>query len=186
VTLNVVGPGDETEVLIGLDPDVQRRIRMLGRLDDGQKASQLAAADIYVAPNTMGESFGIVLLEAMAAGTAVLASDLMAFRRVLDQGSAGMTFAVDDPEDLATKALELLDNRELRDELAAAGRRRVAGFDWEHIAQRILAVYDSVRVPGEKVRVDLRGQLVGRLAGRSSASSDRRGPTDRPRGGSGR
>lgn len=185
-TLNIVGPGDEAEVLAGVDAHVRQRIRMLGRLDDEQKASQLAAADIYVAPNTMGESFGIVLLEAMAAGTTVLASDLMAFRRVLDQGSAGMTFAVDDPEDLAAKALELLDNPELRDELAAAGRRRVAAFDWEHIAQRILAVYESVSVPGEKVRVDLRGQLVGRLAGRGTVSNDRRGQSDRPRGGGGR
>ena len=68
------------------------------------------SADIYVAPNTGGESFGIVLLEAMASGTPVLASDLEAFRRVCDEGRAGASFVNEDPADLARAAIELLDD----------------------------------------------------------------------------
>ncbi len=60
------------------------------------KASALRSVDVYCAPNTGGESFGIVLVEAMAAGTAVVASDLDAFRRVLNNGEAGRLVPVDD------------------------------------------------------------------------------------------
>ena len=67
-------------------------IRFLGQVDDAEKASAMRSADVYCAPNTGGESFGIVLVEAMAAGTAVVASDLDAFRRVLRDGDAAGWF----------------------------------------------------------------------------------------------
>lgn len=166
-TLIVIGPGDAREALGDMDSASRERIHVLGRLDEDRKAQELASADLYVAPNTGGESFGIVLLEAMAAQTAVLASDLTAFERVLDGGGAGALFATGNAEDLARRANALLDNDVARQKLVEAGCHRVASFDWAHIARRVEAVYDSVIVPGEPVRVDLRGQLVGRLARRS-------------------
>lgn len=71
----------------------------------------LRSADVYCAPNTGGESFGIVLVEAMAAGTAVVASDLDAFRRVLEDGEAGRLVPVEDPAALAEALIAVLGTR---------------------------------------------------------------------------
>ena len=87
--LLVAGPGDVDEVRRELPEPVRDRVVLLGLVSDADKARMLRSVDVYVAPNTGGESFGIVLLEAMAAGTPVLASDLEAFRAVLDDGRAG-------------------------------------------------------------------------------------------------
>ena len=138
--------------------------RSLGRLSDTEKADALASADIYVAPNTGGESFGIVLLEAMAAGTPVVASDLEAFARVLDYGAAGRTFHNGNSESLAAVVTRLLDDPGERDRLRAAGRQRAAAFDWQRIAADIADVYDAVATPGHPVEPDLVGQLLGRWA----------------------
>jgi phosphatidylinositol alpha-mannosyltransferase len=121
----------------------------------------LRSVDVYVAPNTGGESFGIVLLEGMAAGAAVLASDLEAFRLVLDDGSAGVLVPAGDSGALAAEAVRLLQDSGARAALTSAAERVVARYDWERIASRILAVYDTVAVPGEKVVEDSRGQAFG-------------------------
>lgn len=164
--LLVIGPGDLDDVLDGRDSAVRDSIVALGRLDERDKASALAAADVYVAPNTGGESFGIVLLESMAAGTPVVASDLEAFERVLDGGRAGLTFPVGDSAALASRANRLLSDDALRAEYAALGRQRVTAYDWETVARDVIAVYDSATAGTAGVTEDLRGQLVGRLARR--------------------
>jgi len=122
--------------------------------------------DIYVAPNTGGESFGIVLLEAMAAGTPVVASGLDAFRRVLDDGVAGRLFAVGDAAGLADEVVDLLGDPQERAALQEAGWRRAALYDWPRVAQDLLDVYASVTAGQGPVTEDLRGQIVGRFAGR--------------------
>jgi phosphatidylinositol alpha-mannosyltransferase len=175
--LVVIGPGDIEQALSRVEPRLRGGIRMLGRIDESRKATQLASADLYVAPNTGGESFGIVLLESMAAGTAVLASDLVAFERVLDGGRAGALFITGDADDLAAKANELLSDSSARRRLEEAGRERVQQFDWAHIARQVEAVYDSVTVSGETVQVDLRGQIVGRL-GRRVSDARIEGPSE--------
>ncbi len=164
VRLLVAGPGDIEEIRGDLPPEVAEHITFLGLVDEETKARAFLSADIYVAPNTGGESFGIVLLEAMASGTPVLASDLEAFRRVTAEGRAGASFVNEDPDDLAKAAIALLSDREERARLSAEGRIRAREFDWETVAKRIVEVYESVTVTGEKVTEDLRGQLVGRLA----------------------
>jgi len=141
-------------------------VQFLGRISDEDKARALRSVDVYVAPHTGGESFGIVLVEAMAAQAAVVASDLPAFRRVLEDGRSGRLFANQDPAALATALIELLVDPDLRAAYVAAADARVRGFDWDRVVDDVIAVYDSVHMPGEKVTVDLRGQLVGRLAGR--------------------
>jgi phosphatidylinositol alpha-mannosyltransferase len=163
VTVLVAGPGDVDEVRAGLAPELADRVEFLGLVSEQDKARALHSADIYVAPNTGGESFGIILLEAMAAGAPVVASDIEAFQRVLDEGRAGVHFRNEDPDDLAAVLIALLCDEPRRDALRAAGRVRAAQFDWATVARQVLAVYESVTPGGEKVEADLSGQFWGRL-----------------------
>ena len=84
-----------------LPEEMRARVEFLGMVSDEDKARLLRSVDLYVAPNTGGESFGIILVEAMSAGAPVLASDLDAFAQVLDQGAAGELFANEDADALA-------------------------------------------------------------------------------------
>lgn len=147
----VMGGGDKDEALALLGDT--GGVRFLGRVDDEEKARTLAEADVYCAPNTGGESFGIVLVEAMAAGTAVLASDLDAFRRVLRDGECGQLFATGRSESLAEHLVALLEEDARRADLVARAAEAVEGYDWPVVCTRVLRVYETVRAPGEKVRV---------------------------------
>jgi phosphatidylinositol alpha-mannosyltransferase len=102
----------------------------------------------------------------------VLASDLEAFRRVCDDGRAGASFVNEDPADLARAAIALLDDAGERARLRTEGFERAREFDWETVAGRVLEVYESVTVTGERVSEDFRGQLIGRL---SRGDRDERG-----------
>ncbi len=144
VRLLVVGGGDVEEARSGLPVAVRDRISFLGRLVDEEKARALATADLYVAPNTGGESFGIILVEAMSAGATVLASDIPAFQRVLGHGRYGVTFRSEDGDDLARQAGALLDDPDRRAAVAEAARTAVRQYDWSSIASRILQVYETV------------------------------------------
>lgn len=84
VRLLVAGRGQEQDFLHELPDELRASVVMLGMVSEHDKAALLRSVDVYVAPNTGGESFGIILLEALAAGTPIVASDLPAFRRVLD------------------------------------------------------------------------------------------------------
>ena len=142
--LLVAGPGDAEEALANVPPAVRERIIMLGLVSDADKARMLRSVDVYVAPNTGGESFGIILTEAMAAGTAIAASDLDAFRRVLDDGRAGALFPTGDPAGMARVLGGLLDDPARRAALAAAGHEAVAAYDWPVVARQVLDVYETV------------------------------------------
>ncbi|HET6816084.1 MAG TPA: glycosyltransferase family 4 protein [Mycobacteriales bacterium] len=138
--LLVAGPGD-------LEGDVDPRVTVLGQVDEGRKASVYRSVDVFVAPNTGGESFGIILLEAMAAGTPIVASDLDAFRRVLESGEgdgpAGVVATVSDPESLAHACSQLLASPARRDALRASGTRLVARYDWSVVGREVLRVYET-------------------------------------------
>ncbi|MEB3022567.1 glycosyltransferase family 4 protein [[Mycobacterium] crassicus] len=148
----VVGRGDEDE-LRSKAGALAGHLRFLGQVEDAEKASALRSVDVYCAPNTGGESFGIVLTEAMAAGAAVVASDLDAFRRVLRDGAAGRLVPVDDPAALATALIELLDDDALRASYVAAGTDAVRRYDWSVVADQIMRVYETVAGVGGKVTV---------------------------------
>ena len=163
VRLLVAGPGDEDEVRSSLAPELRDRVHFLGLVSDADRAAMLRSVDVYVAPNTGGESFGIILLEAMAAGTPVLASDIEAFRLVLEDGKAGELFQVESPSDLALRADLLLSDSRRRDDLRSAGFEVVRKYDWEQVARRVLAVYETVTWSGLPVREDSRGQAIGRF-----------------------
>jgi phosphatidylinositol alpha-mannosyltransferase len=138
--LLVAGPGERDR---GLDP----RVVLLGQVDETRKASVYQSVDVFVAPNTGGESFGIILLEAMAAGTPIVASDLDAFRRVLDSGEgdapAGAVATVGDPESLAHACAGLLASPARRAALQSAGRELVARYDWAVVGREVLRVYET-------------------------------------------
>jgi phosphatidylinositol alpha-mannosyltransferase len=160
----VAGPGDQEEQIKKIPSGLLPHIRFLGMVSDEDKARALKAATVYVAPHTGGESFGIVLVEAQAASTPVLASDLYAFRKVLEEGRSGRLFPTGDSEALGVALIELLDDPLEREALAMQGNRRVRDFDWDSVVDDVIAVYESVHLPGEKVTEDLRGQIVGRFA----------------------
>lgn len=152
VQLLVIGRGDEDE-LRRQAGDFAAHLHFLGQVDDAAKASALRSADVYCAPHTGGESFGIVLVEAMAAGTAVVASDLDAFRRVLRDGEAGRLVPVDDPAALAAALIDLLADDALRARYVAAGADAVRRYDWSVVADQIIRVYETVAGVGGKVSV---------------------------------
>ena len=163
VRLLIAGPGEPADTLRKLSREDRASVTVLGMVAPQDKASVLASGTVYVAPNTGGESFGIVLLEAMASGTPVVASDLEAFRRVLNHGKAGITFENENSEDLAKVVSGLLADPVRCAELTVQGKLRAAEFDWSVVAERIVDVYESIRVPGVKVEPDLTGQMIGRL-----------------------
>jgi phosphatidyl-myo-inositol alpha-mannosyltransferase len=138
----VAGRGDRTDFLERLPAGLAPRFRLLGQVSEADKASMLRSVDVYCAPNTGQESFGVILLEAMAARTPIVASDIDAFRRVLDSGRAGELFATGDSGGLAATLEGLLDRPDRQAELVAAGERTVAPYDWTVVVHAVLRVYE--------------------------------------------
>lgn len=143
VRLLVGGPGDVAEVRASIPASLRDRVRLLGLVDEADKARLYASGTVYCAPNTRGESFGIVLIEAMATGTPVVASDLEAFRRVLEDGRAGVLTPVGDAAALAGALADLLGDPDRRSALAARGRALVEQYDWSRVTARIVEVYET-------------------------------------------
>jgi phosphatidyl-myo-inositol alpha-mannosyltransferase len=155
VQVLIVGRGDQDE-LRSKAGGLAGHLRFLGQVDDAAKASALRSADVYCAPHTGGESFGIVLVEAMAAGTPVVASDLHAFRRVLRDGSAvpaGRLVPVEDSGALAAALIAVLQDDRLANRYIAAGTEAVRRYDWSVVANQIMQVYETVAAAGAKVQV---------------------------------
>ncbi|NMN93654.1 glycosyltransferase family 4 protein [Antrihabitans stalactiti] len=147
----VVGRGDEERLLREAGPHANH-LKLLGQVTDEEKASALRSADVYCAPNLGGESFGIVLVEAMAARTPVVASELDAFRRVLRDGTAGILVPIGDSERLAAALDSVLTDAPLRTALVRAATTAVADYDWPVVAEQILRVYETVTVGDARVR----------------------------------
>ncbi|MGU3433303.1 glycosyltransferase family 4 protein [Actinomycetes bacterium M1A6_2h] len=153
IEILIVGRGDEDK-LRRQAGRLAHHLTFLGLVTDAEKASALRSVDVYCAPNTGGESFGIVLVEAMAAGAAVVASELDAFRRVLRDGAAGMLVPISDSDAVATAIDAVLSDDDLRAGLVERASRIVTEYDWPVVAEQILRVYDTVTVGGKKVRVE--------------------------------
>ncbi len=142
--LLVAGGGDEDDLRREAGPELANHLTLLGRVSDADKARMLRSVDVYCAPNLGGESFGIILTEAMSAGTAVVASDLEAFRSVLDGGSAGVLVPVGDPLGLADGIGALLDDPGRRSALVQRAGTVVADYDWQVVARTVVKVYETV------------------------------------------
>ncbi|MEI8223247.1 MAG: glycosyltransferase family 4 protein [Actinomycetes bacterium] len=151
VQLLVAGPGDEEQVMKNVDSTIRSRIRFLGRLSEEEKSDFFKSVDLYVAPNIHGESFGIILAEAMAGGSAVVASDIQAFTDLLQNGDFGATFKNESSKDLASVAIRLLKDDEERKALAARALEYSKIFDWGTVAAQILDVYEVAIASGVPV-----------------------------------
>lgn len=132
-------PGARLVVLGAERTDGPPGVTFRGRVDEETKREVLAGSAVFVAPHRGGESFGIVLAEAMAAGCAVVASDLPAFRHVL--AGAGRLVPPGDPAALASAVAGLLDDPAAGARLGDAGRRRAADFDWQVVVAGYRAAY---------------------------------------------
>jgi phosphatidylinositol alpha-mannosyltransferase len=119
-------------------------VELLGRVSDAEKDRLFATADVFVAPATGRESFGIVLLEAMAAGTPIVASDIHGYRSVVRRGEQGLLVPPQDPRALAGALRQLLADDALRARMGASGRGRAVQFSWPSVTAKVEAYYTFV------------------------------------------
>lgn len=142
--LVVVGDGPHRTQVRRLPRALRARVDMVGRVSHAALPTYHAASDFFVAPATGRESFGIVLVEAMAAGLPVVASDLPGYGEVVRHEREGLLVTPADPFALAEGAARLLDDPLLAKRLAGAGRIRARAFAWPRVAARVERVYDKV------------------------------------------
>jgi phosphatidylinositol alpha-mannosyltransferase len=153
VKIFVAGPGDPAEVIEGIDPQLRQRFEFLGKITESEKADFMSSVAVYVAPNTGGESFGIILAEALAGGACVVASDIPAFDDLLGHGEFGALFESESSTELAKVVIDLLRDETKRKELSTRGKERSKKFDWTVVAQQIYSVYEMSIVGSQKVRL---------------------------------
>lgn len=142
--LVVAGHGDEASALDTLDTPLRARVRMLGSVPNEDLPPYHAAADVLLAPSVGGESFGIVLVEAMAAGLPVVASRIPGYDEVVTDGAEGFLVPARDDAAVAAAAGRLLDDPELARRMGAAGRERARRYDWGTVAGELEAIYREV------------------------------------------
>ncbi len=121
-----------------------RGVEFLGRVSDREKAQLFRTADVYVSPATGRESFGIVLLEAMAAGTPVVCSDIHGYKGVVRRGREGLLVPPRQPKPLAAAIARLLADDELRAQMAASGMERADEFSWSRVTAKVDDYYGFV------------------------------------------
>lgn len=151
VRLWVGSTGPDTEHLraaTGADP----RIEWLGRLSDEEKIARLKGADVFCAPSLRGESFGVVLIEAMAAGTCIVASALDGYRNVATDGLDSLLVPPGDVAALVAALTRALHDRELASRLVAAGAARADDFSMVELARHYAAMYREVAAPPTRSR----------------------------------
>jgi phosphatidylinositol alpha-mannosyltransferase len=121
-----------------------QEVEFLGRVSDAEKAQLFRTVDVFAAPATGRESFGIVLLEAMAAGAPIVASDIHGYKGVVRRGREGLLVPPRDPKELAGAIARLLGDPPLRARMSAAGRLRADDFSWPRVASRVEEYYGFV------------------------------------------
>jgi phosphatidylinositol alpha-mannosyltransferase len=158
----VVGGALEVEVWIGSDgPDTaaltavtagDARFHWLGRISDAEKFARLRAADVFCAPSLGGESFGVVLVEAMAAGTTVVASSLDGYRNVATDGVDSLLVEPGDVDGLAGALRSAVGDPARSAALRAAGVQRAETFAMSSLADRYVGIYERLAIPGRAGR----------------------------------
>ncbi|HXB65170.1 MAG TPA: lysylphosphatidylglycerol synthase domain-containing protein [Solirubrobacteraceae bacterium] len=172
-TLTLVGASPEEVAPLLLDP---RGVRALGKVDDAEKAAQLRRADVLCAPSLGGESFGMVLTEAFAAGTPVVASDIAGYRDVARDGREGLLTPRGDPRALAEALRALALDPARRAQMAAAARERAERFAWPRVAAEVQEVYEQALAVG---RVSTRAERLALRCGLAPADLLPRVPPQR-------
>jgi len=171
VRVLVAGPGDSKEVEESIDPQLRRRFEFLGRISEEDKADFMSSIAIYVAPNTGGESFGIILAEALAGGACVVASDIPAFDSLLGAGEYGALFTSEDSTDLAKTVIDLLRDTDKRNRLSKIGKAHAQIFDWEVVAEQIFSIYEMAMVGGDKITLSSENRPWSRFLTREGEKS---------------
>jgi phosphatidylinositol alpha-mannosyltransferase len=157
--LTVIGPTAEELAPLMLD---DRDVRVLGKVDDARKHEELQRADVLCAPSLRGESFGMVLTEAFAAGTPVVASNIAGYRDVVRDGVDGVLVPPADPQALAEALRDLYDEPERRVQMARAAAADVERFAWPVVADQVIDAYqEAVAVPAATRRLQRIAVNVG-------------------------
>jgi phosphatidylinositol alpha-mannosyltransferase len=143
--LTVIGPSREELAPLMLDT---RDVHVLGTVDEETKWRELEEADVLCAPSLRGESFGMVLTEAFAAGTPVVASDIAGYRDVVSHGVDGVLVTPGDAQALAEVLRDLYEEPERRNQMAQAAVEKVQQFAWPRVAGQVMEVYEqAIAVP---------------------------------------
>ena len=164
----IAGPGDVNGTLNEIAPILQERFQFLGRVSEAEKADFLSSVGVYVAPNTGGESFGIILAEALASGAKIVASNIPAFDSLLGKGAYGALFDSENSEDLAEKIISVFSNPVEAVQKSALGKEYAQAFDWKVVAEKIFDVYEMAMVGDRKVTLSSDARSWNRLLGRNS------------------
>ncbi len=168
VRLEVIGADAEgVEPLLAQVEGGMNGIETLGRVDDEELWRRLHSADVLCAPSLGGESFGMVLTEAFAAGTPVVASEIAGYRQVVTHGRDGLLVPPGDPLALAEALRSLSVDPARRREMGAAARARAVDFAWPHVAQQVTSVYErAIEAPEPAGRAGDDARQGGPRAGR--------------------
>ncbi len=150
--LLVIGDGPQRGAVAALPGSVRDRVELFGAVKYDELPPLLAAGDLYVGPALGGESFGMVLVEAMAAGLPVVASAIPGYREVVRDGVDGILVAPGSADDLAAAIAAILDDPELAGRLRAAGPARAARFDWSVVATELSTIYEEAIASGPRLR----------------------------------
>jgi phosphatidylinositol alpha-mannosyltransferase len=143
VQLVVVGDGPQRTLLRRLEPRTRDRVHMRGAVTHAELPTFHAASDIFLAPATGRESFGIVLVEAMAAGLPVVASNLPGYSEVVRPGREALLVPPRNANAIARATASLLDDPTLAARLGQAGRLRARTFSWHRVAARVERIYED-------------------------------------------
>ena len=150
--LVVGGDGTDRRLLEDLDAEVRARVTLLGSLPHERVAGVLRACEVAIAPATGQESFGIALVEAMAAGVPLVASDIPGYREVVRDRREGLLVPPGDAEALAAAMRSVLSDTALASRLVEGGGARARAFAWPSVVDRLEAVYEGVRATGPQLR----------------------------------
>lgn len=174
--LTVIGADDADVARFVADPASERHIDALGRVDDEELWRQLHGADLLCAPSLTGESFGMVLTEAFAAGTPVLASDIAGYADVVGHGHDGVLVPPADPQRLAEELQAFCRTPERLDQMSHRARESAQRYAWSRVADEVEGVYErALAVPEPE---SARGR-VARRVGLTPASGGPRVPARR-------
>jgi len=143
--LTVIGAGEADVRRYLPDPSVEPHIEALGRVDGDELWRRLHEADLLCAPSLAGESFGMVLTEAFAAGTPVLASNIAGYADVVSDGFDGLLVPPADPQQLAESLQELSGDRDRLARMGEAARASAERYAWPRVAERVESVYECVQ-----------------------------------------
>ncbi len=159
------------------DPDLERHIETLGKVSDEELWRQLGDAHVLCAPSLAGESFGMVLIEAMAAGTCVVASKIAGYSDVVKDGVDGILVPPADPQALAEELQLLAHEPERRAAIGEAGRRSAERYAWPVVAGEVRDVYEQAIEPAPEPRGKI--EAVSRRTGITRADGGPRRPARR-------